>query len=150
MSIRGTSTRIRARHQKRNSVLLAHSGMLTTPLVSQFNHLDPFFFPSPVAQLLIGKALNATKKQKNAKTTKLLGKSTDNHLRLKRHIATASLSCVGAPPLHSGSVLDGDQCSGSAVELWNRWFSEWSSNVVASLARFSNYGLFFRLNTSRI
>ena len=34
------------------------------------------------------------------------------------------------PALHSSSVIDGVQCSGRAVELWGRWFSEWPSNVV--------------------
>ena len=53
------------------------------------------------------------------------------------HSPAAALSCIGAPPLHSGSALDGDQCSGVAVELWSRWFSEWSSNVVVFLASFS-------------
>lgn len=91
LSIRGTSPPIRAMHRKRSLILPAHYGM-STPLVSQFNHSNHFC--SPVIQLLIRKASNAIKKQLNAKTIKLRGKSTDNHLHSQHP------QCYGDPFMH--------------------------------------------------
>ena len=54
--------------------------------------------PTLVAQWLIGRASSDTRKQINAKTIKLRGKSTDNRLHVGNHSAMASLSCLEAPP----------------------------------------------------